>query len=193
MCRRQEIDERWKVRLIIAQSTKALSDPQRGENHRETQELALSSRQWQSFKGFLKARSPHFYCLGPEGKKKGGQSVNAFSKGKWRHTPICTGLRVSVLKSNGMISGHPFPTKPKPWIYLRVCSLQQRFLNSWRDSKSPRVWVLGFYKAGLENDDFESKEDCPYLSTAWVVFYPEAPEVRGATGGAEATTWLPKR
>lgn len=65
----------WKMkRLIIAQSTKALSDPQRGENHRETQKLALSSRQWQDFKGFLKARAPHFYSLQLEGEKKGGQS-----------------------------------------------------------------------------------------------------------------------
>lgn len=87
------------------------------------------------------------------------------AQGKEDTHPYAQVSESSVLKSKGMISGHPFLTKAKPWIYLRICSLEQSFLDSWRDRELiwdlSRVWVLGFYKADLGNYDFESKGGCP--------------------------------
>lgn len=48
-------------------------------------------------------------------------------KGSEDTHPYAHTLGAHVLKSNRLTSGHPFPTKSKPWMDLQICALQQNF------------------------------------------------------------------
>lgn len=201
MCHWQKRDERWKVRLIIAQSTKALSDPQKGENHPETQELALSSRHSRALKVFTKQECLTFIACSYREKRIGGWRVNAFTKGNKDIHPYAQRFESHAPKHNRRASGHPLPTKSKPQICLRICSLQQHCLNSCKKKRADlskilieggsqsfarKVWRMMTFKMGALPFFIHN------LSWAWCLSL-KALQWEGAVGGNEATTGGPKR
>ena len=123
--------------------------------------------------------------------------MNAFSRGKWRHTPPCRGIWVVHTKKQRDGLGSPISDQIQPWMCLGffLTTKWTDFLREREQIWGPcRGWVLGFFKEGLENADLEKRGPCPYF-TAWVPrgFSPRALQWGGATSGEEAITWPPKR